>query len=137
VSKGETLRDTARNIEAMKIDMVVLRHNSAGAAHFLARCVDSIIINAGDGQHEHPTQALLDMMTLQERAGDLRGLKVAIIGDILHSRVARSNIHGLKKLGAHVAICGPKTLSSNARKPPFSPLCGNMPPSSESPDSGC
>ncbi len=110
VSKGETLRDTARNIEAMKIDMVVLRHNSAGAAHFLARCVDSIIINAGDGQHEHPTQALLDMMTLQERAGDLRGLKVAIIGDILHSRVARSNIHGLKKLGARVAICGPKTL---------------------------
>ncbi len=110
VQKGETLRDTIRNIEAMKMDMVVIRHSAAGAPHFLTRCIDATVINAGDGRHEHPTQALLDMMTLQERVGKLEGLKVAIVGDILHSRVARSNIYGLKTMGAEVAICGPKTL---------------------------
>lgn len=110
VSKGETLRDTIRNIEAMKIDMVVVRHAAAGAPLFLTRCVDAAVINAGDGRHEHPTQALLDMMTLQEKVGKIAGLKVAIIGDILHSRVARSNIYGLQKMGAQVAICGPRTL---------------------------
>ena len=110
VSKGEILRDTIRNIEAMKIDMVVVRHAAAGAPLFLTRCVDAAVINAGDGRHEHPTQALLDMMTLQEKVGKIAGLKVAIIGDILHSRVARSNIYGLQKMGAQVAICGPRTL---------------------------
>ncbi len=109
VAKGETLRDTARNIEAMKIDMVVIRHGAAGAPHFLTRCVDAHIINAGDGQHEHPTQGLLDLMTLQEKFGDLKDLKVAIVGDIAHSRVARSNIYGLQALGAKVALCGPAT----------------------------
>jgi len=110
VLKGETLRDTARNIEAMKVDMVVIRHSSPGAAHFLANCLDSAIINAGDGAHEHPTQALLDMLTLRERFGTLAGLKVLIVGDIEHSRVARSNIYGLNTMGAEVAICGPATL---------------------------
>ncbi len=110
VSKGETLRDTIRNIEAMKIDMVVIRHSAAGAPLYLTRCIDSAVINAGDGAHEHPTQALLDMMTLQEKVGKIEGLKVAIVGDILHSRVARSNIYGLQKLGAEVALCGPKPL---------------------------
>lgn len=110
VSKGETLKDTVRNIEAMKIDMVVIRHSAAGAPHFLARNVNASVINAGDGQHEHPTQALLDLMTLQEKCGKLRGLKVALIGDITHSRVARSNIYGLKAMGAEVAVCGPTTL---------------------------
>lgn len=110
VSKGETLKDTARNIEAMKIDMVVIRHASPGAAHFLSRVVDANVINAGDGAHEHPTQGLLDMFTLRERHGDLKGLRVCIVGDILHSRVARSNIHGLKTMGATVSVCGPATL---------------------------
>jgi aspartate carbamoyltransferase catalytic subunit len=110
VLKGETLRDTARNIEAMKIDMVVIRHRAAGAPRFLTECVNASVINAGDGAHEHPTQALLDLMTLREKVGKLEGLKVAIIGDITHSRVARSNIYGLKAMGAEVAICGPKTL---------------------------
>jgi len=110
VLKGETLKDTARNIEAMKVDIVVIRHSSPGAPHFLARCLDASVINAGDGAHEHPTQALLDMMTLQERFGTLEGLKVAIIGDIAHSRVARSNIYGLKTMGAEVLLCGPPTL---------------------------
>ncbi len=110
VSKGETLKDTVRNIEAMKIDMVVIRHSAAGAPHFLARNVNASVINAGDGQHEHPTQALLDLMTLQEKCGKIRGLKVALIGDITHSRVARSNIYGLKTMGAEVAVCGPATL---------------------------
>lgn len=110
VAKGETLRDTVRNIEAMKIDMVVIRHQAAGAPHFLTRCIDAAVINAGDGQHEHPTQGLLDLMTLQEKVGKFERLKVAIVGDILHSRVARSNIYGLQKLGAQVALCGPKTL---------------------------
>jgi aspartate carbamoyltransferase catalytic subunit len=110
VVKGETLKDTVRNIAAMKIDMVVIRHQAAGAPHFLTRCLDAGVINAGDGQHEHPTQGLLDMMTLMDKFGRLEGLKVAIVGDIAHSRVARSNIHGLKTMGAEVAICGPATL---------------------------
>jgi aspartate carbamoyltransferase catalytic subunit len=110
VSKGETLKDTARNIEAMKIDTVVLRHSSAGAAEFLSRVVKSSVINAGDGAHEHPTQALLDMFTLREKHGTLDGIHVGIVGDISHSRVARSNIHGLKVMGAKVSVCGPATL---------------------------
>lgn len=110
VSKGETLKDTARNIEAMKIDMVVIRHSSAGAAHFLTRVVKANVINAGDGQHEHPTQALLDMLTLREKHGSLKGLRVCIVGDIIHSRVARSNIFGLRTMGAEVSVCGPETL---------------------------
>jgi aspartate carbamoyltransferase catalytic subunit len=110
VAKGETLKDTARNIEAMKIDMVVIRHKSAGAAHFLTRCVDSVVINAGDGAHEHPTQGLLDLLTMSDHFPKLDGLNVSIIGDITHSRVARSNIHGLKTLGANVTLCGPATM---------------------------
>ncbi len=110
VSKGETLKDTAQNIEAMKIDMVVVRHKSPGAPHFLTRCVDAVIVNAGDGAHEHPTQALLDMLTINDHFASFEGLNIAIIGDITHSRVARSNIHGLTKLGANVTLCGPPTL---------------------------
>ncbi|HVX88264.1 MAG TPA: aspartate carbamoyltransferase catalytic subunit [Gemmatimonadales bacterium] len=110
VSKGETLVDTARNLEAMRIDMVVMRHQSSGAAQFLGSRIASNVINAGDGKHEHPTQALLDMLTLRDRFGRIAGLKVAICGDVLHSRVARSNIWGLTKLGAEVAVCGPPTL---------------------------
>jgi len=109
VKKGETLRDTARNIEAMQISLVVIRHSAAGAPHFLTQCVDASIVNAGDGQHEHPTQALLDLMTLRHKFKKLNNLKVAIIGDIDHSRVARSNIYGLKAMGAKVALCGPRT----------------------------
>jgi len=112
--KGESLKDTIQNIESMKIDMVVVRHESPGAAHFLARVVDANIINAGDGAHEHPTQALLDMYSMRKQFGRLDGLKVAIIGDILHSRVVRSNIIGLNRLGAKVLLCGPKTFM-----PPF------------------
>ena len=110
VKKGETLLDTARNIEAMKIDMVVIRHSSAGAPHFLAEHLDANIINAGDGAHEHPTQALLDMKTISDLHKSFTNLTVAIVGDISHSRVAVSNIHGLKKLGARVLVCGPATL---------------------------
>lgn len=110
VSKGETLKDTARNIEAMKIDMVVIRHASPGAAHFLSKVVAANVINAGDGAHEHPTQGLLDMFTLREKFGTLKGLRVCIVGDILHSRVARSNILGLNTVGATVSVCGPATL---------------------------
>jgi len=110
VSKGEDLKDTIRNIEAMRIDFVVIRHSSPGAPHFVAQCVDASVINAGDGAHEHPTQALLDMMTMREKVGDLKGKKVVIVGDILHSRVARSNILGLKTMGAEVGVCGPATL---------------------------
>jgi aspartate carbamoyltransferase catalytic subunit len=110
VSKGETLKDTARNIEAMKIDTVVIRHSSAGAPHFLSRVVAANIVNAGDGAHEHPTQALLDMYTLREKHKSLEGLRVCIVGDILHSRVARSNIFGLKTMGAEVMVCGPTTM---------------------------
>jgi len=110
VVKGETLIDTARNLEAMNPDVVVLRHSAAGAPHLLASLVKQSIINAGDGAHEHPTQALLDMMTIKERKGKISGLKVAIIGDIEHSRVARSNIYGLSKMGAHVVVAGPATM---------------------------
>jgi aspartate carbamoyltransferase catalytic subunit len=110
VSKGETLVDTARNLEAMRIDMVVIRHHSSGSADFLAQRIRSNVINAGDGLHEHPTQGLLDLLTLRDRFGRIEGLKVAICGDVLHSRVARSNIWGLKKLGAEVAVCGPLSL---------------------------
>ena len=110
VSKGETLKDTARNIEAMKIDMVVIRHSASGAPHFLTRVVKANVINAGDGAHEHPTQALLDMMTLREKHGSLEGLRICIVGDIVHSRVALSNIYGLKTMGAEISVCGPATL---------------------------
>ena len=109
-SKGETLRDTAENLAAMKIDMLIIRHGSAGASHYLAKVLECSVINAGDGAHEHPTQGLLDIMTMRQRLGDLRGKKVTIIGDIAHSRVARSNIWGLKKLGAEVTLCGPPTM---------------------------
>ncbi|MEP7087455.1 MAG: aspartate carbamoyltransferase catalytic subunit [Gemmatimonadota bacterium] len=110
VSKGETLVDTARNLEAMRIDMVVIRHGASGAAAFLADRIESNVINAGDGTHEHPTQGLLDLLTLRDHFGSLEGLRVCIVGDVLHSRVARSNIWGLKKMGAEVAVCGPKSL---------------------------
>lgn len=110
VQKGETLLDTARNIAAMGIEVIVMRHPVAGAPHLLARHVDAHVINAGDGMHEHPTQGLLDIFTMQERLGELKGRKVAIIGDILHSRVARSNLWGLSKLGAEVWLAGPATL---------------------------
>ncbi len=114
VSKGETLVDTARNLEAMRIDMVVIRHGASGAARFLADRIESNVINAGDGTHEHPTQGLLDLFTLRDKFGDLAGRRVCICGDVLHSRVARSNIWGLKKLGAEVGVCGPRSLLPNA-----------------------
>ena len=110
VSKGESLKDTARNIEAMGIHLVVIRHQASGAPHYLARNLDAGVINAGDGTHEHPTQGLLDIFTVRERRGKIAGLRVAIIGDIMHSRVARSNIWGLTKLGATVTIAGPPTM---------------------------
>ncbi len=110
VKKGETLLDTVNNILAMKVDMVVMRHPSPGAPHFLAENIQANVINAGDGTHEHPTQALLDAFSMREKLGDLKDKKVAIFGDILHSRVALSNIFCLKKLGAKVAVCGPPTL---------------------------
>ncbi len=110
VSKGETLVDTARNLEAMRIDMVVIRHPSSGSAEFLGNRIRSNVINAGDGKHEHPTQGLLDLLTLRDKFGKIEGLKVAICGDVTHSRVARSNIWGLRKLGAQVAVCGPASL---------------------------
>jgi aspartate carbamoyltransferase catalytic subunit len=110
VSKGETLKDTARNIEAMKVDMVVMRHSASGAPHYLAQVIEANVINAGDGGHEHPTQGLLDMYTIQEKFGRLEGLHVCIVGDISHSRVARSNIYGLKTMGAKVSVCGPATM---------------------------
>ncbi len=111
--KGESLKDTIRNIESMKIDMVVVRHESPGVPHFLTRCVDASIINAGDGAHEHPTQALLDLYSIREQfpgRSRLDGIKIAIIGDISHSRVVRSNVIGMQKLGAQVVLCGPKTM---------------------------
>jgi len=110
VSKGETLKDTARNIEAMKVDMVVMRHSAAGAPHYLSRVIEANVINAGDGSHEHPTQGLLDMYTIREKLGRLQDLHVCILGDISHSRVARSNIFGLKTMGARVTVCGPATM---------------------------
>src|SRR5829696_10071332 len=114
VQKGETLVDTARNLEAMRIDMVVIRHHASGAARFLAERIESNVINAGDGTHEHPTQGLLDLLTLRDHFKRLEGLRVCICGDVLHSRVARSNIWGLKKVGAEVAVCGPRSLLPNA-----------------------
>jgi len=110
VKKGETLLDTVNNILAMKVDMIVMRHASVGAPHFLARHIKANIVNAGDGTHEHPTQALLDTFSIREKLGGVSGKKVAIIGDILHSRVALSNIFALQKLGAKVMVCGPPTL---------------------------
>ena len=110
VSKGETLLDTVNNILSMKVDMVVMRHSASGAPHFLARHIPAAIINAGDGINEHPTQALLDAFSIREKLGTLEGVRVAIIGDILHSRVAQSNIHLLQKMGAEVIVCGPPTL---------------------------
>ena len=110
VQKGETLLDTARNLEAMNPDLMVIRHASSGAPHLLARHCRFAVVNAGDGAHEHPTQALLDALTLRQRKGRLKGLRVAIVGDILHSRVARSNLWLLSKLGAQVVLCGPPTL---------------------------
>ncbi len=110
VKKGETLLDTVNNILSMKVDMIVIRHSSPGASHFLAKHVNSKIVNAGDGTHEHPTQALLDAYSIRERLGSIEGKKVVIVGDILHSRVALSNIFALQKLGAEVMVCGPVTL---------------------------
>jgi aspartate carbamoyltransferase catalytic subunit len=110
LKKGETLKDTARNLEALNADIIIIRHSAAGAPHFLARFLNSSVINAGDGAHEHPTQALLDLFTIRERKGTIEGLNVTILGDILYSRVARSNIWALQKLGAKVTLCGPSTL---------------------------
>ncbi len=110
VSKGETFKDTIKNIEAMKVDMVVVRHAAAGTPLYLTKISDSNIINAGDGTHEHPTQALLDMYSIRQKLGRLEGLKVCIVGDISHSRVALSNIYGLKTMGAKVSVCGPSTM---------------------------
>ncbi len=110
VQKGETLLDTAKNIEAMKPDIIVMRHAISGAHHYLAKRSSFSVINAGDGSHEHPSQALLDMMTMREKLGTIKGLKVAIVGDITHSRVARSNIYGLSKMGAEIFLAGPPTL---------------------------
>tara|TARA_B110000444_G_scaffold259396_2_gene303042 strand:+ start:70 stop:1011 length:942 start_codon:yes stop_codon:yes gene_type:complete len=110
LKKGESFKDTAQNIEAMKIDAVVMRHPSPGAHNLLTKLIKSVVINAGDGTHEHPTQAILDMMTIQENLGDIKDKKIAIIGDIAHSRVALSNIYGLIKLGAKVTLCGPSYL---------------------------
>jgi aspartate carbamoyltransferase catalytic subunit len=119
VSKGETLLDTVNNILSMKVDMVVMRHSASGAPHFLARHIPAAIINAGDGINEHPTQALLDAFSMLEKFGSLKGLKVAIIGDIMHSRVAQSNIYLLTKMGAEVVVCGPPTLISKYMEAAF------------------
>src|SRR4051794_28241650 len=110
LKKGETLKDTARNLEALNADIIIIRHSATGAAHFLSRFLNACVINAGDGAHEHPTQALLDTFTIRERKGKIAGLNVTILGDILYSRVARSNIWALLKLGARVTLCGPSTL---------------------------
>ncbi len=114
VQKGESLRDTVRNIEAMGVDTFVIRHPASGAPHLVARCTNCHVINAGDGQHEHPTQGLIDIFTIRERKKQLEGLNVVIVGDIAHSRVARSNFWGLKQLGAQVTFCGPTTLVPGA-----------------------
>lgn len=110
LKKGETLKDTARNLEALNADIIIIRHSAAGAPHFLSRFLNASVINAGDGAHEHPTQALLDVFTIREKRGRIEGLNVTILGDILYSRVARSNIWALLKLGAKVTLCGPSTL---------------------------
>src|SRR6476646_9109399 len=110
VKKGETLLDTVNNILSMKVDMVVMRHSASGAPHFLAKHIPSAIVNAGDGINEHPTQALLDAFSIREKTGTLKGVRIAIIGDIMHSRVAQSNIYLLTKMGAEITVCGPPTL---------------------------
>jgi aspartate carbamoyltransferase catalytic subunit len=110
LKKGESLKDTARNLQALNADIFIVRHSAAGAPHFLARFLDASVVNAGDGAHEHPTQALLDVFTMREKKGRIAGLKVTIVGDVLYSRVARSNIWALVKLGADVTLCGPSTL---------------------------
>jgi len=112
--KGESLKDTARNLEALNADIIIIRHQAAGAPHFLSRFLKGSVVNAGDGAHAHPTQALLDVFTIREKKGDVKGLKVTILGDILYSRVARSNIWALLKLGAEVTLCGPSTLVPKA-----------------------
>jgi aspartate carbamoyltransferase catalytic subunit len=112
--KGETLKDTARNLEALNAEFIVIRHSAAGAPHFLARVLEAHVVNAGDGAHEHPTQGLLDVFTMREKKGRIAGLNVTILGDILYSRVARSNIWALQKLGANVTLCGPPTLVPRA-----------------------
>lgn len=126
VSKGESLKDTARTIEAMGTDVVVLRHPMAGAAELLAKSVNCAVINAGDGAHEHPTQALLDLFTVREKKGSLAGLKVAIIGDILYSRVARSDIFGFSKMGAEVWLAGPATLIPPGIEKMGAEVCGSL-----------
>ncbi len=110
IKKGETVKDTMKNIEAMQVDAIIIRHSASGIVQALSNCLGPSIINAGDGCHEHPTQGLLDMFTIKEKKGRIKGLNVSIIGDISHSRVARSNIWGLKKLGARITLCGPRTL---------------------------
>src|SRR5205814_1969618 len=114
LKKGETLKDTARNLEALNADIIIIRHSATGAPHFLSRFLEASVVNAGDGAHEHPTQALLDIFTIRERKGKIAGLNVTILGDILYSRVARSNIWALLKLGANVTLCGPSTLVPKA-----------------------
>ncbi len=126
VSKGESLRDTARNIEAMGVDIIVIRHGAAGAPHYLTQCVGCSIVNAGDGGHEHPTQGLLDIFTIREVKQRVEGLKVAIVGDIAHSRVARSNLWGLKKLGAEVIMVGPTTLVPRSFAQLGARVCHNL-----------
>jgi len=125
-TKGETLRDTARNIEAMGIDAVVMRHPCPGAPHLLTRWIDACVVNAGDGAHEHPTQGLLDILTMREKLGHIEGLKVAIVGDISHSRVARSCLFGLKKLGAEVIFVGPSTLVPGAMRQLGAEVCYDL-----------
>ncbi|MFW6062225.1 MAG: aspartate carbamoyltransferase catalytic subunit [Planctomycetota bacterium] len=126
VSKGETTLDTVRNIEAMGVDTFVIRHGQSGAPHMLSRLVNGSIVNAGDGSHEHPTQALLDIFTIRQRFGKVAGLNVAIVGDIAHSRVARSNILGLQKLGAHVTVVGPPTLVPSAIREMGCDICHSL-----------
>ena len=126
VKKGETLIDTGRNIEALKADIIVMRHNYSGAPTLLARHLNISVVNAGDGWHEHPTQALLDIFTLKEKLGKIKGLKITIIGDIAHSRVARSNIWGLTKLGAHVTVCAPPMLIPAGIKEMGAEVCDNI-----------
>ena len=126
VSKGESLKDTARTITAMGVDVVVLRHPMAGAAELLAAAVDAAVVNAGDGAHEHPTQALLDLFTVREKKGRLAGLKVAIIGDILHSRVARSDIWGFTRMGVEVRLAGPATLMPPGIEKTGARVCGSL-----------
>jgi aspartate carbamoyltransferase catalytic subunit len=126
VVKGETLLDTARNIEAMKCDMIIVRHYCSGAPEYLSKLLKSSVINAGDGSHEHPTQALLDLFTIREKLGRLEGLKVVIVGDISHSRVARSNIHALSRMGATVTVCGPPTMIPPGIERLGTQVCNNM-----------